>query len=32
LSGLPAAVDWLDAVSHSLSAAPEFSTQIAGHR
>lgn len=32
LSGLPAAVDWLDAMSSPTSAAPTFSTQIAGHR
>jgi hypothetical protein len=32
LSGLPAAVDWLDTLSNPLSGAPTFSTQIAGHR
>jgi len=32
LSGLPAAVDWLDTLSNPLRAAPTFSTQIAGHR
>jgi putative hydrolase of the HAD superfamily len=32
LSGLPAALDWLELSSSPASAAPTFSTQIAGHR
>jgi putative hydrolase of the HAD superfamily len=32
LSGLPAALDWLEATSCPMSAASTFSTQIAGHR
>jgi HAD superfamily hydrolase (TIGR01509 family) len=32
LSGLPEAVDWLEAVSDPTIAVPTFSTQFAGHR
>ena len=32
LSRLPAAVDWLDAMSNHTTATPKFSTQFAGHR